>query len=212
MPSLWRKYRRNCIKREKLIAYWCWENITPCSLPMSRGNALNWEPDLVSENWSYYQDLFSNPFHYGVSKMSCFTEIKPTEMCRLNSRGCGVQTCFAPLVKKKQNKTKKRNQERKWKRWGGLCYEELFHGSNIHPLEEGHAVLLGILSKEVDVHCALLSLFLGLIANSPKQCNCIVVAMLLEGEVRPQSRAAEDTHLNWFGVGLVLDPPFMLLL
>lgn len=107
MPSLWRKYRRNCIKREKLIAYWCWENITPCSLPMSRGNALNWEPDLVSENWSYYQDLFSNPFHYGVSKMSCFTEIKPTEMCRLNSRGCGVQTCFAPLVKKTKQKKKK---------------------------------------------------------------------------------------------------------
>lgn len=64
----------------------------------------------------------------------------------------------------------------------------------------------------MDVHCALLSLFLGLIANSPKQCNCIVVAMLLEGEVCPQSRAAEDTHLSWFGVGLVLDPPFMLLL
>lgn len=73
----------------------------------------------MSENWSYYQDLFSNPFHYGVSKMSCFTEIKPTEMCRLNSRGCGVQTCFAPLVKKNKTKQKKENKNKLF-----LLYEQ----------------------------------------------------------------------------------------
>lgn len=67
----------------------------------------------MSENWSYYQDLFSNPFHYSVSKMSCFTEIKPTEMCRLNSRGCGVQTCFAPLVKNKTKQQKKKSGEKR---------------------------------------------------------------------------------------------------
>lgn len=34
--------------------------------------------------------------------------------------------------------------------------------------------------------------------------------MLLEGEGCPQYCAAGETDLNWFGVGLVLDPPLEL--